>query len=862
MAQRNRRLKFDNPELDGSIRLLSSRVDSQTFADGRRTLTVNLARVMTFKDHFYGKVELTLKKFTSMIKNFDENIYGQDVFIDVAHNPSDGAAATINKLFMDGKKFRAEVEFTDFGVEAVNKRGFRYLSIDFTENYTDPETEKEHGPLLFGAGLTIRPRVKKLDPVQFSFDKETQPFIANNQISMLLSEEIKTMWKKLLKKLQEKLGSLKLAEAVIAQYSKQFEETAKKLGDDEEALKQLSESFYATAETLAKTLEESGNAGSEIKLDFSGLNVQSGMTTEALNKLLDDRDSAAKDKKIKLDEQRNTNVELFNKLLDEAEGLANLPEDQRTMLSDAGELITAEMSKDQVTRLAEQQIKLGNSMAVNSQLSNLSFQSGRQGVVQISLDESNNVQSLQESILKNLRNTSNHSTGALILSEKTVPFIDKVLAEFDNLQAERLQNEHKMFAAGTTGVGDTALPAGFQRTVIREALSDLNVLQLVNTLTDASAQATTEIPYEERDVSAVYNDGVVFEGQPIHRASVIQKMDTAYVLPRKLAFLISNEVMHFSRASNIDWDAYGRNVASNARYMRELIHRAICNEMQRSADSYLAVAIVAEGIDGQLDGATVSTVKTAQFPIVRPHQQYDLKGTAVGSEENPIVVKLNAVAINEFDGTGTQGAGTYYRVTNYNLGYIQFVDETGAAVTPPNAAGSDEVSYSYATNIVKFDTDNGAVDLDLHLNGLLRAIGGRKALMDSDRYVTPDFQLMSSTVNDTCTNARQFEAASSKPGTDTDNMGDLARVKGINAWKSDAPGVDLGDERILMGQRGTTGYSVAKPFITGQPFEAVDANGKATGQKQAYGEEYSAIKTPTPVRNRFTSVIVYSATGR
>ena len=858
MAQRNRRLKFDNPELDGSIRLLSSRVDSQTFADGRRTLTVNLARVMNFKDHFYGKVELTRKKFMTMIKNFDENVYGQDVFIDVAHNPSDGAAATINKLFMDGKKFRAEVEFTDFGVDAVNKRGFRYLSIDFTENYTDPETEKEYGPLLFGAGLTIRPRVKKLDPVQFSFDKDTQPFIANNQISMLLSEEIKTMWEKIWKKLQEQLLSLKLSEGALSQYAVQFEDVAKKLGDDEDALQQVSNSFLATAKTLA----ESGATTENIKLDFSGLDVKAGLSTADLNKLLDEREEKAAKAKIKLDEQRGTNVAHFMKLLDEAEGLASLPEDQRTMLSDAAELITPEMATDQVTRLAEQQIKLGNQMVVSTQLSGMGFQGGRQGSVSITLDESNSIKSLQESIIKGLKGTSQHSTGALILGEKTNPFVDKVLAEFDVIQAERLHAEHKLFAGESTGIADTNFPAGFQRTVIREALSDLNVLQLINTLTDPSAQSTTEIPYETRDVSALNNDGVVFEGQGIHRASIIQAMDTAYILPRKIAFLISNEVMHFSRASNIDWDAYARNVASNARYMRELIHRALCNEMQRSADSYLAADVANEGFDAQLDGATVSTVKTVNFPIVRAYQPRDLKGNNVGTAENTIVVRLNGAAISEFDGSGSQAAATYYRITNYNLGYVQFVDETGAAVTPPNAAGADDISYSYATNMVKFDTDNGGTELGLHLNGLLRAIGGRKAVMSSDRFVTPDFALMSSTVNDTCSNANQFEEANQKEGANLDSMGDLARVKGVNAWKSDAPSVDLGDERILMGQRGTTSYTIAKPFVTGQPFEAVDANGKATGQKQAYGEEYSAIKTPAPIRNRFTSVIVYSAAGR
>ncbi len=862
MAQRNKRFLFDSLELDGSIRLLSTRVDSQTFADGRRTITVNLARVMKFNDQFYGKVDLSRKKFNSMIKNFDDNVYGQEVFIDVAHSPSDGAAATMKRLFMDGPKFRAEVEFTDFGVDAVQKRGFRYLSIDFTENYTDPETEKEHGPLLFGAGLTIRPRVKRLDPVMlFSFDKDTQPFIATKQISTILSEEINLMWKELLKKLQEQLKGFMLADGLIAQFSMQFEETAKQLGDDKEALQKLLESFVTTAKTVATSLAENSSANPDnIKLDFSSLNIQSGMSPDALNKILDEREQAQKDKAKKLAEDLATNVTAFNKALSEAEGLANLSDQQRTLLSDAVELITAEMTLDQVTRLAEQQIKLGNQMAVGTQLSNIGF-GGRQGSVHISLDETNNILALQENILKGLRGTSEHATGALMLSEKTNVFIDKVLAEFDIIQAERLHAEHKQFAAGSTGTADTNFPAGFQRTVIREALSDLNVLQLVNTMTDGNAQATTEIPYEERDVSAVYNDGVVFEGQGIHRASVSQKMDTAYILPRKLAFIISNEVMHFSRAAVIDWDAYARNVASNARYMRELIHRAICNEMQRSADSYLAANIANEGIDGQLDGAT-SIVKTVNFPIVRQHQQKDLKGTNVGAAENPITVRLNGVAVIEYDGTGDQAGGTYYRITNYNLGYVQFVTELGAAATPPDSAGADDISYSYATNIVMFDTDNGATDIDVHLNGLLRSIGGRKAVMSSDRFAMPDFQLMSSTLNDTCTNAKQFESSSKKDGTDTTAMGDLERVKGLNAFSSDAPGVDLGDERILIGQRGTTGYSIAKPFVTGAPFEAVDANGLATGQKQAYGEEYSAIKTPLPIRNRYTSVIVYSATNR
>ena len=296
--------------------------------------------------------------------------------------------------------------------------------------------------------------------------------------------------------------------------------------------------------------------------------------------------------------------------------------------------------------------------------------------------------------------------------------------------------------------------------------------------------------------------------------------------------------------------------------MRELVVRRICNEIQRSADAYLAADITTEAIDSQLDGSTVSTIKTAQFPIVRPHQQRDLQGNAVGTEENPITVRLNGAAIGAYDGSGTQAAATYYRVTNYNLGYIQYVDEAGVPVTPADAAGADDVSYSYATNIAKVDTDVGSLTVEKRMNDVLRTVGARKAILNADRFINPDFMLMSPVLNDGITNAEQFYTSNKKAGTDQTEAGDLETIKNIPAWATNAPNVDLGDERIIMGQRGTTTYTVAKPFQTGMPFEAVDSNGVPTGQKQAYGEEYSAIKTPTPIRNRLTSVLAYSSSGR
>ena len=466
---------------------------------------------------------------------------------------------------------------------------------------------------------------------------------------------------------------------------------------------------------------------------------------------------------------------------------------------------------------------------------------------------------LQEAINDSLRRTSTYGQGLLKLSKNTHPFVDKVLSIFDEQNKHKIAYEVVALAAGEVGISDTNLPVGYQRTVIREALSDLIILELVQTLTDPTANTTTLIPYEIRDDSGVLNDGVVYEGSPIHRSSISQAMDTAYLLPMKLSFMITNEVIHFSMASSLNWDAYARSVESNARLLRELVVRRLCMEMQRGADAFGAVVVTGEDIAARLDGSN-SIIKTANFPIVRQHQTVDMQGNNVGSIENPMVLVIDGTTITAYDDSNTQASGTYYRVTNYNLGYIQLVSELGAAVTP--TATTATLGYSYAMNAVLFDLDNGSTPIEQHLNGLLRAVGTRKAAMQTDRLTVPNFMLMNPTMNDTVTNAELFTVSGSKNGSALNNDGDLEMIKGVPAFSSNVIGSDLGEERIIMGARGTLSYAVAKPYTTEKPFQVVDGNGRALGKLQAYGEEYSAMKVPTPIRGRLTSVVAYSVTQR
>ena len=824
---------------------------------GRRSVT--LTRAGLFHDSRYGEFQITDTLLNEMARNFAQGVYGQDIFIDVAHRPEDGAAGKITRLWVDNHRLMAEVDWTPYGRQAITERGYQYLSIEYNENWIDNEQRQPHGAVLLGAGLTIRPVIKRLDPIQLS-----EPTGLHWALAETLTQEAQAAMKKYLETLRKRLAELKLADKVIGQLGDAFTSASKTLGEDEKALNELVDQLVATGKTLAEAF---GDQPATVNLTIAAppQNAAKALSEDDIKRILAEEQQrqtqAAQAAAKTLADLKSK----FRTRIESAEGLKLLSDADRAKLLSAESLIFSGMSEDQVLALADNQISIGDQMAVNQQLRTLGWQGRMTGSARIQLGADHAPRRLQEAIDKALQESLPYGNGVLRLTEekKLKPGVKRILSMFDQTHGAALDAEVRRLAdGGPTTVSSMEVPVGFQRTVIREALSDLNILDLVQMLTDPNAQATTQIPYEMRKTGFIPNNGIVYEGQSIPRASIEQRMAMAYINAMKLAMKVSNEVTHFSRAALIDWDAYGRNAESNARVVREMVCMRIANEMQRSADAFEATAITGESLISQMDGST-SLIKTTYFPIVRPMQHFDLEGNTIGSVENPIVISVNGTAYSEYDGTGTQSAGTYWKVENYNLGLIRLVDEAGDPVTPTYSSGTTAMGYSRATNVALFDLKLPAsTALEDHLNSALQAIGARKAYLRAKRFIQADFQIMSPTLNDTLTNARQFAAEAMRAGSGLTGSGDLATIKGIPAYGTDAPGIDLGDERILMGQRNTASYVVAKPFMIGLPVEVRNSTGYMTAEKEAYGEEYNAIHVPSPIRNRLTSVIMYDSDAR
>ena len=127
----------------------------------------------------------------AMVRSFDAGLPGIEIFLDLNHEPGAGAAATIRKLKMVGDKLRGLAEWMDYGRDGVKKKGMRYLSAEFSENWQDNEQGNYHGPVLLGAGLTIRPVIKGLDPVLLSEPGADIPLLLHPELARTLLSEAK-----------------------------------------------------------------------------------------------------------------------------------------------------------------------------------------------------------------------------------------------------------------------------------------------------------------------------------------------------------------------------------------------------------------------------------------------------------------------------------------------------------------------------------------------------------------------------------------------------------------------------------------------------------------------------------------------
>jgi len=794
---------------------------------------VTVTRTGDFSNPRYGAFAITQQMLAEMVRNFAERTYGQDIFIDVAHKPENGAAGRVVALAVEGDRLRARVEWTPMGVEAVRARGFAYLSAEYHENWRDNEAGAPHGCVLLGAGLVTRPCIKRLDPVQLSESDGDAVTVLHPKLLNDLLSEVKDTMNKYLEELKQSLEARGLGESAVKATLKLAEQAMAGM-TDEASMKALCAAFAENARQLV----EAGTVNLSVQ-GMTGADVNA-----AVAKALAERDAAAKTLDETAEGKRKLLADTVNEL-----GKAFSEETRQALVGELLPVISGDLPDAAVRSLAEAQVRMQEKIEAAKKLTAQGF--SFRGNAHITVDDANSVRALQEAVDRRL--------GLSVPQDSpNAAFVERVLAKFDAQRGADLQREHKMLAGGDGVISDVSVPAVFERTVIREALYPLVSLQFVNVGSMEFAVAA-QIPYSYRDTAAAGRDSTrKYEGQGIARAGIKQAMDTAYPLPQKLAFEVSDELRYLTGANRIDFDSVAENVRNASRIIGEDTERLIFNEVVNAGDEF-AVAAGNDTLTATVNG-TNKVFVTANFPVVRPRKIYDLQGNQVGSTVNPIVVTLNSVARNEYDGTGTQASGTYYTM-DYNLGEIRFVSELGASVTPTNGWALT-VTYSYTTNAYKFDTDLGSLTTPQKWDDFVYRYGLRRSVLEDQRFYRANFGVMSGAVHEQILQASQFAALYDRGAANVTASGDLGSVRGVPNFKSFAPGLQLGDTRVVIGERGNTRYRMMKPWQMGELQDQRDSNGRFTGKKEAYGDQFVVLHTPSPLKGCYTSVVLYSATGR
>jgi hypothetical protein len=122
------------------------------------------ARNTVLKHPWWGDIFLDDDLFASFIDNWKTQLIGFDLSIDADHDTSTGALAWVKDITYDGENFELWVDPTSLGYGQLGDV-WRYASIEYLENYRDPETGADYGPTLMGCAATNRPFVHRQNAI-------------------------------------------------------------------------------------------------------------------------------------------------------------------------------------------------------------------------------------------------------------------------------------------------------------------------------------------------------------------------------------------------------------------------------------------------------------------------------------------------------------------------------------------------------------------------------------------------------------------------------------------------------------------------------------------------------------------------
>jgi len=137
---------------------------------------IQIIKTGEFQHPVHGRIRITESDLKEMVANFNNQIRGQQIPVDVDHKHELGAVGWFKSIRGPERAngdfaLFASIDWTDKGKDLVKGGAFKYFSPHFGD-WVDPEKDKKYQNVLLSGAITNFPFLKGMQPVSFNEFKE------------------------------------------------------------------------------------------------------------------------------------------------------------------------------------------------------------------------------------------------------------------------------------------------------------------------------------------------------------------------------------------------------------------------------------------------------------------------------------------------------------------------------------------------------------------------------------------------------------------------------------------------------------------------------------------------------------------
>jgi phage I-like protein len=139
------------------------------FDDGTNQTWIQAMPIGEYEHPFFGTIKITEKRTKRFAQNVNSNVRGTELDIDYDHKMFSGeAAGWIKTADARPDGLWVLVDWTQKAADAIRSKAYKYFSPEFDDSWTHPKTKQEFKDVLFGGGITNRPFLKDILPINMS----------------------------------------------------------------------------------------------------------------------------------------------------------------------------------------------------------------------------------------------------------------------------------------------------------------------------------------------------------------------------------------------------------------------------------------------------------------------------------------------------------------------------------------------------------------------------------------------------------------------------------------------------------------------------------------------------------------------